>query len=667
MTEAKTKTPRYLTKSRYKQAIDCPAKLYYTDKEKEYANQMDEDPFMEALAVGGFQIGALAKLYCPEGVEVFTRDYDESVAQTNELLKQKNVTIFEAAIRFENYFIRVDILKKRGDHVDLIEVKAKSIEKGESFLKVKKSDPGIYSGWLPYLKDIAYQRYVLAKAFPQYDITAFLMMADKSAICPTDRLNQKFKIVKDKNENKSIKINGTITDADLSQELLIAVPVNDCCQIIYDGKDAKEQRTDSYEKELKWYADNYAKDEKIDWMPCAACKKCEFKTIPADKAKGLKSGFEECWKKMLKFTEKDLAEPTVLEGWYFPVDDLINDGIARMKNVTERYFKVVPDKKLGLSRGQRQWLQVEKVKSGDRSVWVDKKDLKAEMDKFVFPLHFIDFETTMTAIPFYKGMHPYEGIAFQFSHHITYEDGRVEHKGEYLNTEPGAFPNFDFVRELKKQLETDKGSIFRYSNHENTYLNMIKAQLKDVKSDIADRDDLISFMNSITEPSKDDAKAGVKWENPRKMLDLWDMVKRYYYDPYTHGSNSIKYVLPAVLNSSQYLKGKYSKPIYGAKGGIPSKNFKDKQWLVIENGKVVEPYKQLPKLFKEFNEGVELMSDSDEIKNGGAALTAYGKLQFEEMSDEERKEINAGLLRYCELDTLAMVMIYECWRELLKG
>ncbi len=38
----------------------------------------------------------------------------------------------------------------------------------------------------------------------------------------------------------------------------------------------------------------------------------------------------------------------------------------------------------------------------------------------------------------------------------------------------------------------------------------------------------------------------------------------------------------------------------------------------------------------------------------------------EEMPDEERAALNAGLLRYCELDTLAMVMIVEAWREMVN-
>jgi hypothetical protein len=39
--------------------------------------------------------------------------------------------------------------------------------------------------------------------------------------------------------------------------------------------------------------------------------------------------------------------------------------------------------------------------------------------------------------------------------------------------------------------------------------------------------------------------------------------------------------------------------------------------------------------------------------------------QFEEMAPAERLELESALLRYCELDTLAMVMIYEAWKDLV--
>ncbi len=47
-------------------------------------------------------------------------------------------------------------------------------------------------------------------------------------------------------------------------------------------------------------------------------------------------------------------------------------------------------------------------------------------------------------------------------------------------------------------------------------------------------------------------------------------------------------------------------------------------------------------------------------------MMAYARMQFMDMSDTERNVIIKGLLKYCELDTLAMVMIWEHWQSNLK-
>ena len=352
------------------------------------------------------------------------------------------------------------------------------------------------------------------------------------------------------------------------------------------------------------------------------------------------------------------------------------DGDCRARNtVQEVYDQVITDlteadispkhdKKPGISSSERQWLQIEMVQNKETKPFFDAYGLKQEMDKWKYPLHFIDFETTAVAIPFNKGRKPYEGVAFQFSHHIVYEDGTVEHYGQYLNTEQGIFPNYDFVRNLKAQLEKDNGTIFRYAPHENTYLNLIYRQLLDDPSPIDDRGPLCEFIKTIT---KSVGSSSEKWEGDRCMIDMWDLVKRYYYDPYTNGSNSIKYVLPAILNSSKYLQEKYSKPVYGNEKGIKSLNFKDWTWIELSDGEVVDPYKRLPKMFQDASEkNMILLTEDDELANGGAALTAYGKLQFSEISEYEKEELQNALLKYCELDTLAMVMIFEAWREMIN-
>lgn len=57
--------------------------------------------------------------------------------------------------------------------------------------------------------------------------------------------------------------------------------------------------------------------------------------------------------------------------------------------------------------------------------------------------------------------------------------------------------------------------------------------------------------------------------------------------------------------------------------------------------------------------------DEDKLNNGDLVMTAYGMMQFSEMSDAEKQAISTALLQYCELDTFAMVMLYEVWIDAL--
>ena len=65
---------------------------------------------------------------------------------------------------------------------------------------------------------------------------------------------------------------------------------------------------------------------------------------------------------------------------------------------------------------------------------------------------------------------------------------------------------------------------------------------------------------------------------------------RYFYHPLTAGSNSLKALLPAVLQWSTFLQDKYGQADYGSKDGIPSLNFTDKQWVNFDEGIVQDPY-----------------------------------------------------------------------------
>ncbi|MBP9096589.1 MAG: DUF2779 domain-containing protein, partial [Ignavibacteria bacterium] len=131
---------RLLTKSRFKLALDCPVKLFYTRKEKVYANQKTEDTFLQSLAKGGFQVEELARLHYPNGFLLEGNDwnYDLLAEETNKLVSKENVTIYEAAFRFGNLFIRTDIFVKKGNKVQLIEVKSRTFNSGDDDTFISK-------------------------------------------------------------------------------------------------------------------------------------------------------------------------------------------------------------------------------------------------------------------------------------------------------------------------------------------------------------------------------------------------------------------------------------------------------------------------------------------------------------------------------------------------
>ena len=595
--------------------------------------------------------------------------------KTNQLLGSSDrVTIYEAAIATDKLFIRADILVKDRNRLSLYEVKAKSFEPEEENPFITRRDKKIKPEWKPYLYDVAFQKLVTRRALPQYKVSAYLMLADKSVKCPTDGLYQKFQLVKDSKKRVSVSVSETLKEADLTPPILCKVNVDAECEKIYSDTYDGGERSLNFEQWVDWFADHYASDTRISTPISTACSSCEFKKAEDDERPHIKSGYKECWKKELGWNEEDFKSPTVLDVRYAigqrnvqerDRNQLIQDGIVKMSHLSKADIVPQPDNKPGLSQSERQWLQVEKFKYGDNSVRLVRKNLQREMDSWVFPLHFIDFETVSLAIPLNAGRRPYEQIAFQFSHHIVHKDDTVEHYGEWLNRERGVFPNYEFVRNLKAQLENDNGTIFRYGVHENTCLNNIRHQLQEDQRIIEDREELCRFIESITQPPR---KSKENWSNDRNMVDMLEIVQRYYYDPATKGSNSIKDVLPAILNRSTFLQEKYSIPIYGAQGGIRSNNFKDKKWINCEDGRVVDPYKGLPPMFKDVPESDmrNLISSNEELREGGAAMTAYARMQSEEMLDSERKEIQRALLRYCELDTLAMVMIYEGWKDLLQ-
>ena len=660
--------PRHLTKSRFKLALDCPTKLYYT-RNPIYKDSSESDSFLQGLAQGGFQVEELARLYYPEGEAILGEDwnYDKLAERTAVLLEKENATIFEAAFLYDGLFIRVDILEKKGNKIKLIEVKAKSVngEHHDSFITKKGTIGG---GMQPYLYDVAFQQYVIQKCHPDWKITPYLNLVDKSKHTTVDGLHNHFRIVPNAEKRTGVEVTAGLTRADLGDSILALINVQEEVTLILNQNPQEPER--SFEETINFYRDHYASNSKISRPVGAHCKGCEFK----DDNPGYQneSGFHVCWMMELPKLRPDLStlsrkrinDPKTYDVWNNPAKDALAEHRYFMDELTRDDVKDDPGV-YGMSRSDRQWVQIEKTVNNDPTIEVDVDNLRLEMSQWTYPLNFIDFETCAVAIPFTSGMRPYEQLAFQFSHHIVYKDGRVEHHADYINLEIGTFPNFDFLRALKASLSQNNGSIFRYHNHENTIVNVIYNQL--LHSNEPDKEELFAFVESIAHPTSSSLRNYPNGE--RDMIDLQRTVVRNYYHPQTGGSNSIKAILPAVLESSAFLTSKYTQSIKDI--NLTSLNFDDNyKFLTIDKGTPVNPYKLLPPLFDGIsNEELEnaIDSASDEVRqiaDGGAALFAYAHLQNPQITELERSETRAALLRYCELDTLAMVMIYEHFKEL---
>ena len=94
----------------------------------------------------------------------------------------------------------------------------------------------------------------------------------------------------------------------------------------------------------------------------------------------------------------------------------------------------------------------------------------------------------------------------------------------------------------------------------------------------------------------------------------------------------------------------------------------------MSRGRVRNPYDSLPDICKgltdEEREQIALMERQqlegiESIRDGGAALTAYGRLMYSDIRQELRDGLEQSLKEYCELDTLAMVFLYQGLKELV--
>jgi hypothetical protein len=657
---------RYLTKSKFKLGLECPTKLFYVGKEL-YPNQKQSDPFLLQLANGGFQVEALARLKYGNGIMIEAKNTELATQKTLEQLQEYHTCLFEASFTTQGLHVRSDIVIKTGNHLKLIEVKAKSSKSSASvnseFLQKSKT-PKLNSSWEAYLWDIAFQKYVIQLCYPDFQISANLLLADKDAKSSINGINQKFKITNSgPDQRMNILVEEGLKYSELGNELLVEKDVTEIVNSITRGEIKHAENGLTFIENVQLLKDAFINDQEMKTLVGRQCKDCEFRLVKEEsETDSQKSGFNRCWLEKAKVTKADLSKPKTYDIYSsgFSKKLMKEDGVLLAHQLNPGQLNSTSEK-AGFSQGERQLLQLEDIKSGEKRKIYNETALEDYRGKINFPINMIDFETSVNALPFTKDQSPYETIAFQFSHHLVHKDGRIEHFNQWLSTKPNTFPNFEFVRALKKSLETNQGSIFRYHNHENNVLNTIKKQLLD--SSEQDKSELIDFIELITKYKSN----GTTFIGDRCMIDLHRLINDCYYNTEFAHSLSLKVVLPAMISTDLELQNKYTKTLEST--NINSLNFSSNHcWLSPDKPNGLDPYSNLPMPFEGYSDSQlsDFFVDTDDkISNGGTAMMVYAKMQYTEMSIEERTALEKALLKYCELDTLAMVIVFEHLKPVL--
>lgn len=151
--------------------------------------------------------------------------------------------------------------------------------------------------------------------------------------------------------------------------------------------------------------------------------------------------------------------------------------------------------------------------------------LRNALNDVRFPVHFLDFETIMPAIPRYAGTRPYQTLPFQWSNHILYPNGKIEHR-EFL-CEEDIDPRMDFTKSILDVLG-EEGTIIIYTTYEQRIL-------RDLAEHLPNYTDQLNRLHG-------------------RFVDLCALIKAHYYRPAFHGSFSLKYVLPALVPEMDYQK-----------------------------------------------------------------------------------------------------------------
>ncbi len=264
-----------------------------------------------------------------------------------------------------------------------------------------------------------------------------------------------------------------------------------------------------------------------------------------------------------------LPEYTVFDIAFLKHDkrrELLSRGVVSITDVPDDF---------PLSTKQR--IQVNAAKSGD--ILIDRNAIAERMDKWEYPLHFLDYETFSYAIPQFEGVRPFQQMCFQYSlHTIAAPGAEPEHK--YFLSRGEDDPARAMAESLKEAMSDQIGTVLVwYEAFEKTRNSEMAVMFPE----------FAAFFEKVNERTHD-------------LMKIFS--DKLYIHPDFKGRSSIKKVLPVIVPKLSYTS------------------------LGIGDGLT-------------------------------ASISWFRAAKWDTMDIATRQKIFSDLEKYCELDTFAMVEIYN--------
>ena len=621
-----------LSKSLFKLGLECPLRIKHSLAKPALPRRSGGDEYMRMLAEGGYMFEKLVRVYHPgEDMYVPKEPHAAACARTISRIKAGDGLLHEATFAHDGLMARSDMVRIRGPIIDIIEIKSRSVEAGPD--GAADNACLLKADWEPYVVDLAYQVHVAGLALKaaglQKTLRAWFYVPNKAGSASPEETRGLFTITQDASGRRPEVVYKGMAGPGHQTSLIAILDASEAVSAAHPQEDTVPEAVNQLSRTIQmgaWPSPELG-------LKCASC---DF-NVP-----GQLSGYDQCWGSQAR-AEHHLFTLGKL-GFLEQANPGVVERIIRQANPRPPLVADLEDTDV-IGQGARaaDWKrQILSVRTGRPYLSPELSKNPAGLMRCLpehYPLFFLDYEGTRCALPSAAGARPYGQVAFQWSCHIIDKPGApIRHAG-WLDTE-SEDPTLGFLESLQKLLG-DRGTIYHWGSYEVSITRELVNTLRGDRTKAA----IIAWADRAW--GHGIGKDAVPSE---RTLDLCDISRRHYYDPGMKGSHSIKVVLPVAWKNPsvralfpEYAKDRHGNPAVNPYDALPALTLLDRNPSAIT---------QLAEL-----------EELDIVKDGTGAMRAYEHIRYGLGAGNPavREDVRRQLLRYCQLDTAAMVMIWKHW------